>query len=415
MAVRRRPGGDPPRVWVVDGHRKETFYEALLTRMAASIEYVSSARAALGPPDGVDLLLVNDETWPYGAEALAASRARRVPSLHLADGILEWHNLWENPRSLTEARGAPLFQPLLCDKIGCLGRSQARVLDALGNTGRCEVTGSPRFDSLLDVRRRTRPAPDAFRLLVATANRPAFTEAQRRLVEESLHAVKRWADRHGEVNGVPVELVWRLSDGLDVALGVGDGRTPSAPLVEQLTHCDALITTPSTLQLEAMIVGLPVALLDFANRPHYVPAAFTATAERHVPDVIANLVAPPPARLLHQQAILDDALSWRTPAAPRVASLIEQMTAIGRQARRHDQPLEMPARLVVDPSSSEPASTALVRAALHDGHPLLAEGSVEALRTEVAHLRRALRLRPTQIAYRALSEIDRLLTRTRFG
>ena len=158
-----------------------------------------------------------------------------------------------------------------------------------------------------------------------------------------------------------------------------------------------------------------MALLDFANRPHYVPAAFTATAERHVPDVIANLVAPPPARLLHQQAILDDALSWRTPAAPRVASLIEQMTAIGREARRHDQALEMPARLVVDPSSSEPASTALVRAALHEGHPLLAEGSVEALRTEVAHLRRALRLRPTQIAYRALSEIDRLLTRTRFG
>jgi hypothetical protein len=388
----------------VDGHRKEPFYEALLGELPASVEYVSSARAALGPPDGIDLVLVNDETWPYCAEALAASRERAVPSLHLADGILEWHNLWENPRSSSESNGSPLFQPLLCDKIACLGRSQARVLEALGNTGRCEVTGSPRFDRLLGLRRRTRPVGEAFRLLVATANQPAFTDTQRRLVDEGLHAIKRWADDNGQVEGVRVELVWRLG-----------GGPHSVPLVEQLTTCDALITTPSTLQLEAMLVGLPVAVLDFANRPHYVPAAFTATAERHVPEVIAQLVAPSPARLLHQQAILDDALSWRTPATPRVASLVAKMAAIGREARRRGQALEMPARLVADATGIEPEAAPLVRAALHEGHPLLAVGDVEALRTEVAHLRRALRLRPTQIVYRALSEIDRLLTRTRLG
>ena len=202
----------------IDGHLKEPFFAPLLPHLHASVEYVTSAtRGARAAGRASTSLLLNDETWPYCAEALSASRARGVPSLHLADGILEWHNLWENPRTLTESPGSPLFQPLLCDKIACLGRSQARMLEALGNAGRCEVTGTHRFDQLLGLRRRTRPPSEPFRVLVATANQPAFTDAQRRSVEESLAAVKRWADARGEVNGTRVEIEWRLTAGLDVA------------------------------------------------------------------------------------------------------------------------------------------------------------------------------------------------------
>ena len=402
-----------PRIWVVDGHKKEPFFGTLLPHVPAAAEYVTSARAALGPPDGIDVLLLNDETWPYCAEALAAGRARGVPSLHLADGILEWHNLWENPRTLTESAGSPLFQPLLCDKIACLGRSQARVLEALGNAGRCEVTGTHRFDHLLGLRRRTRPPDEPFRVLVATANQPAFTDAQRRAVEESLAAVKRWANAKGEVDGTRVEIDWRLTSGLDVAIGVSrDGDAPP-DLLAQLQSVDALVTTPSTLQLEGMLIGLPVALLDFGNRPHYVPAAFTATAERHLDELFAHLVSPSPARVLLQETILHDALECRTPAAPRVAALVERMIALGRQARREGRPLEWPARLVPADAAHDNGTRAFVRAALHQGHPLLSETDVDALRTEVAHLRRALRLRPSQIAYRALCELDRRLTKAR--
>jgi hypothetical protein len=40
-----------------------------------------------------------------------------------------------------------------------------------------------------------------------------------------------------------------------------------------LASVDAVISTPSTAMLEGMLQGLPVAVLDFHNRPHYVPAA----------------------------------------------------------------------------------------------------------------------------------------------
>ena len=120
--------------------------------------------------------------------------------------------------------------------------------------------------------------------------------------------------------------------------------------------------------------------------------------------------------MLLQEAILDDALEWRTPAAPRVAALVER-DGDARAGRRDSegQPLELPARLVPASTAQDDEPRAFVRAALHEGHPLLSDADVDALRTEVAHLRRALRLRPSQIAYRALCELDRRLTRTRHG
>ncbi len=67
---------------------------------------------------------------------------RGIPTLILADGILEYRNTWEHP----QLPAGSLFQPVLGHKIACLGRSQARILESWHNGNRCEVTGSPRFD-----------------------------------------------------------------------------------------------------------------------------------------------------------------------------------------------------------------------------------------------------------------------------
>jgi hypothetical protein len=401
----------PARLWIIDGHLKEPFFSALLAELPAHVEPVTSARAALGPDGNVDLVLLNDETWPYCGAALAELRRRAVPSLHLADGILEWSNLWGNPRSLTEERGSPLFQPVLSDKIACIGRSQARFLEALGNVGRCEVTGMPRLDPLLGRRRRQRPPGEPFRILVATARQPGFTEDQLKTVEESLADVRRWFETCFEVRGIRVVPVWRLTAGLGVKLGIRGSRD-GAPLVDlatQLSQVDAVLTTPSTLQLEAMLLGLPVALLDYSNRPHLVPAAFTVSAPHHLDKVLGQLLSPPPERLLLQETLLDDALECRSPAAPRVADLIDRLVFIGRRARRQGEALVLPERLLSEPSAREVARRAFVRAELHPGHPLLSERDVEALQAEVVHLRRALRLSPSQIVYRAFCEVRRLL------
>jgi len=397
-----------PIIWIIDGHLKQPFYAPLREQLEwARVESVTSARAALGPCREVDLLLMNDDGWHYTGAAAMAFRRERVPTLFLADGILEWCNLWENPRSREEAHGSPLFQPLLADKIACLGQSQARFLEALGNRGRCEITGTPRFDPLLGLRRRDRRKGEPLRIMVASATTPAFNDAQRRLVESSLRDLKHWFDSHPVWNGVSVSPVWRLTGDLDAVLGIDPAAVSAWPnLATQLSGVDALITTPSTLQLEAMLVGVPVAVLDYANRPPLVPAAYAMTAASHLDAVLPDLLAPSASRLWLQEALLDDAL-YSKGATPRVAELARRLVELGRHARAVGKPLELPTAILPRPSAQPRPAPA--PEALNPGHPILLEHDLAALQAEVARLRRALRLTPSQIVYRSLCEIQKLL------
>ncbi len=166
--------------------------------------------------------------------------------------------------------------------------------------------------------------------------------------------------------------VWRLTAGLDAELGVPD--TMQTPLYAQLAEVDAVISTPSNVILEAMLYGLPVAMLDYTNSPAYVSAAWTITARSHIPDVLDGLAAPPSVRLEWQRTLLRDQLACDSPATPRVIALMERLIT---GSERPAPPGE--------PDDSRHAELA----------------------AEVAHLRQALALRPSQILYRALCEVKR--------
>jgi len=93
---------------------------------------------------------------------------------------------------------------------------------------------------------------------------------------------------------------------------------------------------------------VPVALIDYLNRPHFVPAAWTMTAPGQIAETLPMLLAPDARRMLYQDTILHDAVECRSPAAPRVAALIEAMVAAGREARREGRTVRLPDRITVD-------------------------------------------------------------------
>ena len=104
----------------------------------------------------------------------------------------------------------------------------------------------------------------------------------------------------------------------------------SEELTAILERVDAVVTTPSTAMLEAMLLDRPVAALDYHNVPRFVPTAWTISAPEHVAPVVAELLSPPARKMAFQSECLRDALSCDGPAAPRVADLMRQM--IGRSA-----------------------------------------------------------------------------------
>jgi len=337
------------------------------------------------PPD-TGLIVTADHYHEPRVTLLRRAMERGIPTLILADGILEYRNTWEHP----QLPAGSLFQPVLGHKIACLGRSQARILESWHNGNRCEVTGSPRFDHYAGRTRRVRPANEPFRVLIMTALTPYFTPDQKVLVKQSLADLKAALGRKPAAGAVKLELVWRLTQGLDQEIGVNPGESSLAKrdLLDVLQNVDAVITTPSTAMLEAMMLGLPVAVLDYCNTPHYVPPAWRITAAAHLAPTLAELVNPPAPKMLFQDTTLHDALDCTTPATPRLQQLALQMIALGQEARRAGRALEFPDRMVpADEPERARAEERFVLSELYPGQLQFALGEPRALQVEVGHLR----------------------------
>ena len=123
--------------------------------------------------------------------------------------------------------------------------------------------------------------------------------------------MQEWAESQTHV-----VITWRLTGGLEEPLGV---QQSGAPLRDELANCDAVWTSPSTLQLEAMLAGLPVALLDPFARPLYVPAAWYVRNAKDCGEVWESMRRGDSPRWEYQQEILGDHVDLRGPAAPKVA------------------------------------------------------------------------------------------------
>lgn len=353
-----------PRIGIVDWHLKRDFYLPITNDFPARWLDISPARLSHHPPH-LDLVLVNDETWPYCAAGIANATRLGIPTLHLPDGSCEWRNTWTRPRT------APFMQPILSTKIACLGRSQARLLESWGNGGKCVVTGSPRFDWLVEKQPRQ---PRKSVLLIATARQAFFQDVDQQAVIASLLDLKSWLHEHTNITPI-----WRLTGGLDKIIEVKNSL--ATPLADQLASVDAVISTPSNLILESMAHGLPVAMLDYTNSPQYIRAAWSITAKPHLSDAIQGILAAEPCRMQWQSTLLADQLECQTKATPRVIALMES----------------------------------LISGSLLPNQPSPLQTSREAeLEAEVAHLRKIISLSSTQVAYRCLCEIKRWLGFLRF-
>ncbi|MBL8211583.1 MAG: hypothetical protein JNK87_12760 [Bryobacterales bacterium] len=368
--------GSRPRIAIVDGHKKEDFFAPL--RAVWDADWLSCVPAMLlaGETDGAELILVNDESWPDVAAALPALEQQGIPSLHLPDGIVEWRNQWERPD-----RG-PQFHPVLSTRIACLGHAQQRLMARWGNGSRCLVTGSPRFDQYLGMPRRTPPGEGGpFHLLVATARTPAFSDSQFAALLDLLQVVRDWARSQANV-----AVTWRLTGGLDAVLGVANR---DAPLHEELKQCDAVWTSPSTLQLEAMLAGLPVALLDPFARPLYVPAAWYVRHQKDCGEVCASMRRGDAARWAYQEETLADQVDLEGPAAPKVARAGQALLDAARAGSGFHAPRSEPWRQ----------------------HPETASAELNRLRAENQALRRVANRTTGQTLYRLLTELERRVSK----
>ena len=291
------------------------------------------------PPGDAGIVITHQHyRWEEAAALRAVYENNRVPTLVLADGILDYCNTWQHP----DLADSSMFQPLLAHKIACIGDAQARLISSWGNAGKCEVVGMPRLDAAFE--RASSPInsdTNAFRLLVATATTPAFTSESRAKVLDSLRALKDFVQQSKAIHSRTIDVTWRLTDGLDKDLGIETLPSPP-PLSEVIGNSDAVITTPSTIYLESLIAHRPTAIIDFLNRPQYVPSAWTISAADQIRDVISELAKPPAPKMLFQKFTLGQQLQSATPATARMVSLIKSMVNARQQSIADNKQLTLP-------------------------------------------------------------------------
>ena len=322
--------------------KDSSLYSSWLSQLPYAVEVVEKCPADFIPPADCGVVIAHEHyRWEECNALRRIYEQRQVPVLVLADGILEYRNTWQNPM----IPDASMYQPLLADKIACVGHHSARIIQSWGNAGKVEVVGLPRLDEFIG-HQPERKSTDVFRLVVATATTPAFTEQQHATVLTSIRAIQVFLAETETIGASrKLEVEWRLSAGLDAEVGVVQDESPPA-MTESLKRCDAVITTPSTIFLESVLLKKPTAILDFGNSPQFTPSAWSITSADHIQTTIKELAEPPAAKMLYQDFVLNDCLRCDTPAVPRMVHLVSQMIEIGAQQRAEHSPISMPARIL---------------------------------------------------------------------
>ena len=339
---------------------ESNLYNSWLPSLPIETKIIDDNPADFAPPADCGILITHEHyRWEECSALRKVYEQRRIPVLILADGILEYRNTWQNPT----IPDASMYQPLMADKIACIGHNSARMIESWGNEGKTEIVGLPRLDDLVDHDRLSKyenPGSNslAFRLLVATANTPAFTPEQQNIVIGSIKSIKTYLESNPTIGNRKLEVEWRINDELQKQCEISQVENPP-PLLKAIQTCDAVVTTPSTIFLEATVLGKPTAVLDFSNSPQFIPSAWTITANEHIQSVIHELAAPPAAKMLFQKCTLRDSLQISEPAIPRLVALITRMVEVAAKQRGEQKPISMPKQILAEPTFSSESGSPL--------------------------------------------------------
>ncbi|AFL72203.1 hypothetical protein [Thiocystis violascens] len=267
-----------------------------------SLEQLSSDR-----PDAV---ILSREWNPDIRLAAAELRRQNIPIIYVMDGVIEWSYIWNN-QSFVLPHGTVL-QPLIANYLCVIGRHPARILASLGLADRINIVGLPRLDGI--DRYRCQIAGNKPKIVIATAKTYSHNLEHKLAVKRAVMDLKLFFDENQWM-----ESVWRISHELADELGICPQTEGS--MVDVLRDAAGLLSFTSTSLLEAMLLGLPTAQVDYRSVPIYVQTAWEIRCADHIESVIQELLYPPDHKLAYQAHCLEDELEFGS-ASQRLADVI---------------------------------------------------------------------------------------------
>ena len=140
--------------------------------------------------------------------------------------------------------------------------------------------------------------------------------------------------------------VWRLTGELSTILKIKP--RPKVSICEDLKNSDVVITTPSTVLLEAMIAKRPVAIIDYTNNPSYIQTAWSITHVEQIENTLNELLQVPKEKMNFQNVSLSDSLQLKESANKRMIELIEKMSLHSENCKAKGNDLRFPTKILND-------------------------------------------------------------------
>ncbi|ASI89244.1 hypothetical protein [Vibrio mediterranei] len=240
-------------------------------------------------------------TSPYELESIQSSLIAKK-SIGLQDGVFDFSNSFNNPFFFNKSY--KLHFPAINDVILCFGKKEASYIAGF-NKRTVVKTYIPEF-----VKRTMKLADDfnnpepEYDVMLTTANTAYFDESEFKLLVNYLESV---------IDSL-------LSSGYKICIRIFDNQLLNAlsledidnlkegSFVEAAANVKSVITTPSTLAVESMILGLPTATLIYRDMPITTQTGWMLYNPAIVCSVVESMLNNNRERLSIQRVLLENYL-----------------------------------------------------------------------------------------------------------
>lgn len=284
----------PAVIAFVAGQRYRHYLESVersLSGDAFRVEYYEpEAFVALPDDSALDSVVTVHSIDQKLLNKLAELRKSK-PTITLQDGLIEYAHCCVKEGSRHR------YRPIVTDFLLTFGKRPQKIAEARCNSSSIVATGSPRFDMYHE---HQSSVPDmSLPVLVTTANTPwqdrhskkhfsqVFFQLLRDLVALGVRFRLRLPDKVKKELAFRSPLAFKKLLKTKLLAGVSAASTP---LLDDLLNSSAVITTPSTVALEAMILSRPTALLVTEIYPLYLESAFPLISRKSFQPALRALV-----------------------------------------------------------------------------------------------------------------------------
>lgn len=274
---------------------------------------ITISPVALLEKEKPDIVLTSLEWLPYQRLVIAEANRKSIPTLYVMDGILEWSYVWNN-QSYVIPEGT-MLQPLLSKHIAVIGKHPARILSAMGMKNKIHIVGLPRLDNFFRVRNIKKGQTP--QILVCCANTPYHNKEQEIMVKRALKDLKNELDCYENY----INVIWRIGEELSTYIDVENSNTDLSGVLSQ---SNGVISFASTVIVEAMLLGIPTALIEYRNIPIYLETAWQIRGKDHILPVVRELIHAPSEKIAYQDFCIDDELNY-SQASNNLSILIDQI------------------------------------------------------------------------------------------